>query len=488
MLPGFAGAGLWMAVDRDRVVVRDLLRGHPLAETLPRGSVLIAVEGEPTWIYLERVRRTVAHSRGMTSEHSFWAVIGHRFFWFDGRGELSVEFLLPDGQVAVLTLAPMGAKSRRYVPTVEALPLGVTWAEGATASIVPHPHAKQLGYLRVTSPIDARTRQAFDATFDLLQGIDALVLDLRGIGGEDHAAAVAMAGRLQPREFPLDSDLTVVPTGEWQFDGPLIVLQDEAVVDAGETFIWALIENRRAITVGRRTGGWTLTTSEYSCPSGLTFRLGTGRRSTNRRGQVRWGMGTLPDIPLPSGFLFQGGDPLLEICDGIISLRVAELSVVETVSLFSRLFRDGNVSLFDRNVRKEVRVMKLWNPKPTVERYVENLTSSGALELRLLSVLGPSKVGPAKLQSKRQLPPDARGGIARAKDLIPRLRLAGHRPLARQLDAAVSATLRDEAGAQAALLQILDEDMSAPAKEAHEYVLKYDKTVTGQWAKTWLSK
>jgi len=124
--------------------------------------------------------------------------------------------------------------------------------------------------------------------------MEALLLDCRRMGGGTDACAWDMAGRFYPKGVSNGLHGRIAPSGSRQFDGPVVMLQDEVEISSAETFTWAMSETERCVSVGRPTGGWGIIPKGYSCPSGIvSFRLGVnesgqtvtaGGRGSNQQG------------------------------------------------------------------------------------------------------------------------------------------------------------------------------------------------------------
>jgi C-terminal processing protease CtpA/Prc len=141
------------------------------------------------------------------------------------------------------------------------------------------------------------------------------------MGGGGDGPAWAMAGRFFAEKTP-HGPVTLEPTGDWQFTGPVVYLTDERMVSSAETFTWAMTETGRAVQVGRPTGGATIIPRSFDAPSGLfSFRMGVTDRKTPGKGVRPEGIGTPPDlyVPYTPKTLADGRDPILDA--GLAVLR-----------------------------------------------------------------------------------------------------------------------------------------------------------------------
>jgi C-terminal processing protease CtpA/Prc len=131
-----------------------------------------------------------------------------------------------------------------------------------------------------------------------------------------------MAGRFFARPRP-HGPYTLMPTGDWQHEGPVVMITDELQVSSAETFTWAMSESGRAVSVGRPTGGATLVPRSFTVPSKIfSFRLGCTDRRTPEKGVQPEGVGTPPDVlvPVTAALLKKHRDP-----DLAVALRVLRL-------------------------------------------------------------------------------------------------------------------------------------------------------------------
>lgn len=434
---GLLGGGLWFGFDRGKFYVRGVMKGHLLGDRLPRGSVLIAVGKLPAWVAMDAERRRVAAFLGISSEHSFYASIANRFLPFHGEPSLPCTFLLPDGDTRSVDVPPWGPRGKAFDPIGAFLPEGVTAAPGAVGKVLDGPGGMKLGYLKVTGSMDEATVRAFDAAFDGLKGMEGLLLDCRMMGGGGDAEAWAMCGRLFSKETKNGDQAPLKPTGSWQFDGPVVMLQDEAEVSSAETFTWALSETGRVLSIGRPTGGWGIIPKVFELPSGLaSFRLGVNDRATPIRGVRTEGVGWPPEVEVPSG-------PVLTALDdaarrlGVSALAClrAGATLEETRKAF-RAAAEGEAAAFAAFVKKHGPKAKDPELDAWPKRFLDDLKAEAALEL-------------AHLKAAEALAPDAVGAAARLPRLAARARASGLATLAADLEKAAKA-LGPELAAQAA--------------------------------------
>lgn len=148
---------------------------------------------------------------------------------------------------------------------------------------------KDIGYIRLNKFASTTYHEFMDALLDLKkQGLQKLILDLRGNGGGILEEAVDIAD-----EF-LDGEKMITYTEgkhverkeyhchrQGQFEtGQLVVLADDGTASASEILIGALQDWDRATIVGRRTFGKGLVQEQYDLSDGGALRLTIARYYT----------------------------------------------------------------------------------------------------------------------------------------------------------------------------------------------------------------
>jgi C-terminal processing protease CtpA/Prc len=344
---GLCGAGLWIAADQGRLVLRAAVPGHPLLERVKPGAELLTIGGKPAKLVHLAVRAQAKRWHGWSSDHFLDARLGFQFFPFGKEEKLAVEFLDPSGAVVALELERWGPGGRGCSPVEATMPEGVK-AEGLAVSARLD---EKTGYLRILGGMNEETRAAFDKAFDELKGVDGIVLDCRGMGGGGDGPAWAMAGRFFKERTPNGTAPPLEPTGSWQFDGPVVLLQDERMVSSAETFTWAMTEGGRAVGVGRPTGGATIIPETFDAPSGLfRFRLGIHDRKTPIKGVQPEGVGTPPSLPVSyePALIATHGDPILGIARSALdALRQRQGLTIEIALPPAREAIDWEVRLLE---------------------------------------------------------------------------------------------------------------------------------------------
>ena len=294
---GMYGGGLWIAAEKGRLLVRATLR-----DDIVPGTTLLEIDGRSARDVHADVCRTMRRWNGWSSQHFLDARLSFQFFRFGDKQTLRIKGREPGGAEKTWTLKRWGPGGKGLSRVHATMPSGIAFAKGAASGKLDD----DTGYVRITGSMNEQTRKAFFVALDRLKGVRGIVLDCRGMGGGGDNAAWAMAGRFAVR--------TLRKTGDWQFEGPVVMLQDERMISSAETFTWAMAESGRALTVGRPTGGATIIPRMFSAPSGLfEFRMGTHDRKTTFKKVRPEGIGSAPDIFVSYDLLQKYADPTLAI-------------------------------------------------------------------------------------------------------------------------------------------------------------------------------
>lgn len=145
---------------------------------------------------------------------------------------------------------------------------------------------ENVGYIRLSRFSMTTAGEFRDALEELREdGMEKLILDLRGNSGGFLDAAISLAdellpddklivyteGRARPRRF-------FYATGEGSFETqPLIILIDEGSASASEILAGAIQDNDRGLIVGRRSFGKGLVQEQLNLPDGSGVRLTVAR-------------------------------------------------------------------------------------------------------------------------------------------------------------------------------------------------------------------
>jgi carboxyl-terminal processing protease len=209
--------------------------------------------------------------------------------------ELDLALGGPPNSTVVLTF-----RRRRADGTVVRVERNVVRQRVDEASAVPIATmlAGKTGYVRVTTFMGEKVAEDLHNGLDRLekQGMERLLVDLRGNGGGRVDEAKQIAGEFLPRDMVIYTasgrKADVTDTGRvqrsfWRSERryPIIVLVDEGTASASELVAGALQDHDRALIVGRTTFGKSLLMR--------TFPLTDGSRIALVIGQVRTPCGRL---------------------------------------------------------------------------------------------------------------------------------------------------------------------------------------------------
>ncbi|MHC4164655.1 MAG: S41 family peptidase [Planctomycetota bacterium] len=455
---GLYGGGLWIGWDQGLCFLQGLTKGHSLTGAVPQGSVLATIGGEPAWLAMEREKRRITMYAGSSSDHSLFGPLDNRFLPFGERQSLEIVFLTPEGKTRKAKVARWGPGGKPFYPSEATLPDGVKSAKGAVSTMLGIKWAK-VGYLRITGSMDQATVGAFHAACDRLEGMEALLLDCRRMGGGSDDCAWEMAGRFFPKGVANGAHGRIVPSGRWQFDGPVVMLQDEVEISSAETFTWAMSETERCVSVGRPTGGWGIIPKGYACPSGIvSFRLGVTDRPTPIRRIHTEGIGWPPDVWVPYGpVLCARPDPVFDIGVEVLRALHAGDPRKKVVAAFHAVFHG-------KPGKKKGPARKLAN----LGR--EDLEQRLAMETALLKL-------------ERDLGPvDALGVSRRLETLAPRAKAAGVKGALTRLTKTVKSA-KAEIAAQTAFLGITDASFQAGDADKKRFLAKHKKSAIARFAK-----
>jgi carboxyl-terminal processing protease len=190
----------------------------------------------------------------------------------------SIEAQLQGTAGTTVTLALLHPPTLTYTVTLERQEVpapSVEWhlLEGET-------EGTNVGYLNIRH-FSQRTAKEVRESLKALQesGISALILDLRGNGGGVTAPLPSLVGSFLPegtliyRQLAAGEDREVRTSEERIFEGPLVLLVDGGTASAAEIVAAALVENERAIAVGRPTFGKGSIQTLYPLSDGSTLHV-----------------------------------------------------------------------------------------------------------------------------------------------------------------------------------------------------------------------
>ncbi len=470
---GMDGAGLWIGWGRGRFMLRGLVDGHPLAPKLQPGSAIVAIDGLPTWLVMEREKRRITMFQGSSSDHSLFASMGNRMLPFgDAKTLVATFFDVGDRATQVVELPRWEPEGKRFNPRSATVPSGLSAYRGAVSRVMQGPGSSRIGYLRITGSMNPDTVTAFHRALEPLKEVDALLLDCRRMGGGSDQAAWEMCGRLFPDGVDNGLHGHLEPSGDWQFEGPVVMLQDEMEISAAETFTWAMSETDRCVSVGRSTGGWAIIPTTFDCPSGLaSFRLGVHARETPIQRVVTEGTGWPADLVVPLGPVFcSESDAVRDIGMQVLTVLDAGVTVKEARELFGLLPAGNSAGFLERAAALAERI-PAWDPALLADRFARDLEQTLLLET-------------AMLDPELNLAPDVVGARSRAEGLQARAKRAGLEDTFRQLEAAI-ANRGNDLEAQLELLELLDAEFGVSEAARNEFLERHKGTQLAELVESW---
>ncbi|NLP18526.1 MAG: S41 family peptidase [Firmicutes bacterium] len=241
----YGGIGVVLTIlGEDLVILDPPLAGSPAAEAnLREGDMIRSIDDVPvSEITFERAAELI-------------------------RGPVGTEVVLGlerEGEEFTVTLR----RDEIHLDTVRSQILGDT--EG-------------IGYLRVSMFNDYTGQELAGHMADLMeQGLQALIMDLRGNPGGILGAAVEVAEFFLPKGKPVlhvrardGLEQTIYTGGSGHFEIPLVVLVDGGSASGAEIVAGALKDNDRAILVGTKTFGKGSVQSIYELKNGGGLKLTT---------------------------------------------------------------------------------------------------------------------------------------------------------------------------------------------------------------------
>jgi carboxyl-terminal processing protease len=247
----FFGVGMTISVRGRHLTVISPIDGTPAAQAgIRAGARIVAIDGQST--------------EGMTTSEAAHLIRG------------------PKGTVVVLGIARNGEEPVDYRLTRDRIPI---YSVPYAFMIRP-----EIGYIRVSS-FGHTTADELDSALTQLagEGMDGLILDLRGNSGGLYDAAVEVADRfltegrviVTTRGRTRSSHRTSVAGEErtWP-DLPLVLLVNQGSASASEIVAGAVQDHHRGVVAGSPTFGKGLVQSLFRLSDGGALKLTTARYYT----------------------------------------------------------------------------------------------------------------------------------------------------------------------------------------------------------------
>ncbi len=309
--PSTGDAGLTALLIGGQAVVSRVEPGSGAEKAgIKPGFILTDIGGKPLAPLLKRIQDRKPALREGEQRVAAWALV---------RGLLAG----PAGQKVTVT-ALDGTKSQA-VEITRQVPAGQIITFGALPPILSVVESKRLdgniGYVRFNIflfPIMQQIRQAVQKMAD--DHVAGIILDVRQNPGGVGAMAETVAGlfmskpadlgTMQTRAAPLK--FPVFPQSPY-YAGPLVILTDEASLSTSEVLAGGLQEIKRAVIIGRTSGGMVLPSQVEELPGGGEFQYVFADFHTPKGVRLE-GRGVIPDISveLTPALLLAHPDPILD--------------------------------------------------------------------------------------------------------------------------------------------------------------------------------
>lgn len=159
--------------------------------------------------------------------------------------------------------------------------------------------------------------QAYTAAMSLMEGTDALILDLRRNGGGSPASVAYLMSHFFPlgderhlidiydRPAGTTRQFWTVKTVAQRYDKPVYVLTSARTFSGGEDCAYSFQAQKRGTLVGETTGGGSNPVSWYNLGQDIIVSIPTAR-TTNAVTKTNWEhVGVKPDIAVPAAQALQ---------------------------------------------------------------------------------------------------------------------------------------------------------------------------------------
>jgi carboxyl-terminal processing protease len=244
--------GLYLRIQDNRIVVRDLAMDGPAANTVKIDDEIISIDGQPVFnLNLDTVKRLLEGQAGTM---------------------VAIEFRSPGDDL-----------TRTLQITRQALPVSVLWGPQQDTPY---------WYLRVTGFADNTPQHIDQAIRDMTgKGAKGIILDLRQNGGGIVDSAIDTARKFLDKDCVIasahnqDSKLsfTYYAKNPNPVTLPLMLLIDNDTASAAEVFAGALKDNNRATLIGQTTYGKGCTQCVLKLPNAMGGIPTGGMRVTTAR-------------------------------------------------------------------------------------------------------------------------------------------------------------------------------------------------------------
>lgn len=294
------------------VITRVAANSAGIEAGIKPGQILTAVDDKPLTPRLKRILDRKPAMREGEKRVAVWAL---------ARGLLAG----PVGQKVKVTVTSGEGAAPTTVTVTRRSPSGQMLTFGALPPIPSEVETRTLangiGYIRFNIFLMPLLDPIRKAVGDMVTAnAPGIILDLRGNPGGLGGMAPAIAGmfvsdpanlgtmkmRASELKFPIFPQ-------QPHFGGPLIILTDEASLSTSEILAGGLQEIKRAVVIGRPTGGMALPSQVEELPGGGEFQYAFADFHTPKGVRLE-GRGVTPDIAvaLTPQLLLAHPDPILD--------------------------------------------------------------------------------------------------------------------------------------------------------------------------------
>jgi carboxyl-terminal processing protease len=277
--------------------------------------------------------------------------------------------------------------------------------------------APGVGYIDLTAGFSNATLTELEAALRSLnrQGMNTLVLDIRGNGGGILDAAVKVAEKFLPA-----GSTVVTQRGRQQWDTrvwkatrpkyetmPLVLLVDENSASASEVLAGALQDNDRALIVGQKTfgkglvqsvlglpngAGLTLTAARYYTPSGRSIQRDYSHVGLydyfNHRNTVEIGRSTYAAKTITNRIVYGGDGITPDEMSSRHPVSPAQIELLDPLFFFAREYANGRIKIRDEadqsqlpQLRRKIVFGEDIIPEGLIDRFAEFIAAESSWKI-----------------------------------------------------------------------------------------------------------
>ena len=301
-----------LLIDKQAVITRVEAKSGAEDAGLKPGFILVSIDGKPLAPLLNRIHDRKPSLREGEERVQVWALVRNLLAGPADRKVTILARSAPDAPET--TFEVMRHKPTGQILRFGALPPIPSEVESQTLS-------NGIGYIRFNIflfPLVDEIRKAVQKMAD--KNAPGIILDLRGNPGGIGAMAQAVAGLFMDRQTDLGMMRTramqlrfpVFPQ-EPRYKGLLCILTDESSLSTSEILAGGLQEIKRAVVIGRPSGGMALPSQVEELPGGGEFQYVFADFHTPKGVRLE-ARGVQPDIPIELTLesLRAHSDPILD--------------------------------------------------------------------------------------------------------------------------------------------------------------------------------